>query len=263
MVGLFPPGGEDDDRDVAALAEEAADLVAVEVGQADIEQDDVGFGSGERRRSCFHPLDFKPLALEPLGKWVPDAVVVLDDEEAHGPTVAHLSPGVQLPTGRERHSAMPLPRFARLPPPGPPVLTESWLEGVGPDDETRLGKPVSLGRTKENAFVTRKKVLAVAGVSALLSLSAALAVGANFGLLGLAGSYRPGPPMPVAAGPEFAVPPAPAEEVRSIDVPVTLPPGSRSAEDAGTGPVPPAPLPAADPPAPSAAAPGNCEEADD
>lgn len=88
--------------------------------------------------------------------------------------------------------------------------------------------------------MTRRKALAIAGVSALLSLSAALAVGANFGLFGLAGGYRPGPPMPVAAGPEFAVPPAPVEEVRYIDVPVTLPP---SPPDAGTGPVHPASLP--------------------
>lgn len=70
----------------------------------------------------------------------------------------------------------------------------------------------------------RKHAIAVAAATVAIGCSAALAVGANFGLFGLAaGSPVAGPSLPVhQASAETPIPPDPVAEVRYVDVPVRL-----------------------------------------
>ena len=86
-VGLLPAGGQDDDRDARALAELPADVEAVDVRQAQIEQDKVrgrgfegAFARGDAR-------DVVALTLEPGHERVGNGVLVFDDQDVHMPSV--------------------------------------------------------------------------------------------------------------------------------------------------------------------------------
>ena len=88
-VDLLAAGGDDDDRDARALAQPPADLEAVDVRQAQVEQDEIGLA---RPSSAAWPvaaaLDREALALEPLDERLGDRVLVLDDQELHALMVA-------------------------------------------------------------------------------------------------------------------------------------------------------------------------------
>ena len=81
-VGLKAAGGEHDDRHLGGGADCPADVAAVDVGQPQVEQDDVGLGAAHRldpggagRRE----LDPEALTLERRAQRVRDGRLVLDD----------------------------------------------------------------------------------------------------------------------------------------------------------------------------------------
>ena len=83
-----PAGGDHDDRHVRALAQPAADRVAVDVGQAQVEQDEVGRRRGERLRAGRGALDREALAAQALGERLGDRVLVLDEQDLHARILA-------------------------------------------------------------------------------------------------------------------------------------------------------------------------------
>ena len=87
-VDLLPPRAHDDDRDVRARAKLAADGEAVDVGQPEIEQDQVGFVGVERFLPGRDAHDVVALAPEPLDERLRDRVFVFHDQHAHGGRVA-------------------------------------------------------------------------------------------------------------------------------------------------------------------------------
>ena len=82
-VDLLAARGDDDDRHARALAQAAADLEAVDVGQAQVEQDEIGSARLERRLPGGGTLDLEAFPLEPFDERLGDRVLVLDDQELH------------------------------------------------------------------------------------------------------------------------------------------------------------------------------------
>ena len=84
-VDLVPPGGEDHQhRARLGQPEPAADLDAVEIGQAEVEQDEIEelLGGGvQAALAGLVPGDDVPVALQPGGQGAADRVVVLDDQQ--------------------------------------------------------------------------------------------------------------------------------------------------------------------------------------
>ena len=82
-VGLEPAGGEHDDRHPRRRADRPADVAAVDVGQHEVEQDDVRLVPAHRlepRRAGRGDLDPVPLALQRRSQRVRDRLLVLDDD---------------------------------------------------------------------------------------------------------------------------------------------------------------------------------------
>jgi hypothetical protein len=101
--------------------------------------------------------------------------------------------------------------------------------------------------------VERRKAIGLATAVSLVGASSAFAVGANFGLFGLAAAEGDkGPALPIGAEAAAAppVPPPTVEEVQVIDVPVAAAPTSASPTSPASSPsepaVPPALPPASD-----------------
>ena len=83
-VDLLSLGGDHDDRDVRARAQLAAHRVAVDVRQAEVEEDDVGRGSlHDRLGARCDTVDLVPLAAQPFRERLRDGVLVLDDQDPH------------------------------------------------------------------------------------------------------------------------------------------------------------------------------------
>ena len=118
-VDLLALGGDHDDRDVRASAQLAADGEPVDVGQAEVEQDEVGRRRVERllpRRDARH---LEALRAQALDERLGDRVLVLDDEQVHGLIVGRRAPagvGCVTQSGRSPYLrlARDLPRRAYL-----------------------------------------------------------------------------------------------------------------------------------------------------
>ena len=95
-IGLEPSGGEHDDRHPRRRADRPADVAAVDVGQHEVEQDDVRLVPAHRlepRRAGRGDLDSVPLALQRRSQRVRDGLLVLDDDHPCRP-------------GRRRHQRL-------------------------------------------------------------------------------------------------------------------------------------------------------------
>ena len=91
-VGLRPAGGDHDDRDVRAAPQLSADVAAVAVGQAQVEQHEVGplLGGGAQRVGRRGGQDrAEPLALERVPERLRDRRLVLDEEDRVAPPGVH------------------------------------------------------------------------------------------------------------------------------------------------------------------------------
>ena len=87
-IDLLAAGGDDDDRHARALAQPPADLEAVDVRQAEVEQDEVGLGGVQGLLPGRCPLDLEAFSAQPLGERLGDRVFVFDDQDLHTPIVA-------------------------------------------------------------------------------------------------------------------------------------------------------------------------------
>ena len=83
-----PLARDDDDRHVRALPQATADVVAVDVGKAKVEQDEVGHRSVQGRLPGRHAPHAEALSLEAFGERLRYRVLVLDDQYIHEPMVA-------------------------------------------------------------------------------------------------------------------------------------------------------------------------------
>ena len=92
-------------------AQLAADREAVGVGQAEVEQHEVGLGRLERPRPVADALDGEALAPQALGERLGDRVLVLDEQELHRSECLHDSHEVA--SGECR--SPPLPAAGRVP----------------------------------------------------------------------------------------------------------------------------------------------------
>ena len=96
-VDLVTARGDDDDRDVRLGPQLTAEVEPVEVGQTEIEQDDVRpravlVEAVERAASRVAVADGEPFALEAPDERDRDVVVVFDQEYIHPQRVGALSP---------------------------------------------------------------------------------------------------------------------------------------------------------------------------
>ena len=82
-VGLFPAGGQDDDRNARALAQPPADVEAVDVRQAQIEQDEVRRRGVEGAFARRDARDVVALPLQTGHQRVGNRVLVFDDQDVH------------------------------------------------------------------------------------------------------------------------------------------------------------------------------------
>jgi hypothetical protein len=73
--------------------ERAADLVAVDVGEAEVEQDQVDGGRGEGRLARRHALGGVALAGQPLDQRLGDGIVILDQQDIHGGKACRVANG--------------------------------------------------------------------------------------------------------------------------------------------------------------------------
>ena len=129
-VGL---GGDDDDRHDAVAAQLAAHVEPRQVGQAQVEQDEIRLPlleQGQAGAAVGRLADLVPLVLEGQGEGDADGVVVLDEQQRiHVPTLAG-RPGILL---QKSHTGSGVPSQSRirmtpvhaalvgyLPPPGAP-----------------------------------------------------------------------------------------------------------------------------------------------
>jgi len=98
-VGHRAARGEHEDRRVALGADAAADLVAVQLGQHEVEDDEVGLlglEGGQRRAAIVGGHDPVPVALEVGAHELHDLAIVVHDEDGAGGAghEAHASRGV-------------------------------------------------------------------------------------------------------------------------------------------------------------------------
>ncbi len=82
-IDLLALGGDDDDRDVRAGAQLAADRESVDIGQSEVEQDEVGPACVERFAAPLPRASRRTLGEEAFGERLCDRVLVLDDEQVH------------------------------------------------------------------------------------------------------------------------------------------------------------------------------------
>ena len=91
-VCLLAAGGEDDDRHPRALAELPADVEAVDVRQAQVEQDEVRGRSLEGAFARSGARDVVALPPQPGHERVGNGVLVFDDQDVHIPSVVPRRP---------------------------------------------------------------------------------------------------------------------------------------------------------------------------
>ena len=94
-VDLLAARRHDDDRNGRLCADATADVEAVEVGQAQVEQHDVGGRRGQRLVSRRGPHDGEAFAPQTLGERDRDRVVVFDEQDIHVLIVAGEAPGAR------------------------------------------------------------------------------------------------------------------------------------------------------------------------
>ena len=87
-VGFLALGGDDDDRHVRALPQAPAHVVAVEVGKAQVEQNEVGRRSVQGILTGRDAPHTEPFAFQAFGERLRYRVLVLDDQHVHEPMVA-------------------------------------------------------------------------------------------------------------------------------------------------------------------------------
>ncbi len=124
-------GGDDDDRDVARLADAATDLEPVHAGQAEVDEDEIRFVDGERGETALAVCGFddhEALVLEHEAEHLADWAFVFDDEEALGHGVHD-----------GRRATLSGPGSASQPVPGRIVAEPQCSEraGVARDDDDR------------------------------------------------------------------------------------------------------------------------------
>lgn len=87
-VRLVAAGADDDDRHVTAFAQRPADVQAVGVGQAEVEQDDVvGLGVAEGRAARGHPRHLEAVAEQAAAQRLGHRFIVFHQEYAHSRTL--------------------------------------------------------------------------------------------------------------------------------------------------------------------------------
>jgi hypothetical protein len=87
-VDLLAPRADDDDRHAGALSKPPADLQAVQVGQTEVEQNEVCLPSVEGSLSRRGAVDLESLPREALEQRLGNRVLVLDDQNSHESMVA-------------------------------------------------------------------------------------------------------------------------------------------------------------------------------
>ncbi len=87
-VDLVGASGDHDDRGVGAGAELATDVGSVHVGEAEVEQYELGRVGGQRGGAGRDPVHVEAVAGEAGDERLRDGVVVLDEQDVHGATVA-------------------------------------------------------------------------------------------------------------------------------------------------------------------------------
>ena len=75
--------GEHDDRDVRATAQRPAHIRAIAIGEAEIQEHELGHGRGERGGGRGDARDGETVTREPGDERFGDRVVVLDEEHVH------------------------------------------------------------------------------------------------------------------------------------------------------------------------------------
>ena len=117
-VDLVAARRHDDDRDVGLRAQPATQLEAVEVGEAEVEQHDVGVRAVlvevvERAPAGVAVADREPFTLEAPDEGHRDVVVVLDEEHVHAKAV-DTSGGAPLPNlGADEEDRWPPGAYGR------------------------------------------------------------------------------------------------------------------------------------------------------
>src|SRR5581483_11570767 len=104
-VDLLALRADHDDRDVRAAPKLAANGEAVEVGQRQVEQDEIGLARLERRPACPDALDREAFPPKSFGERLRDRILVLDDQDLHDPEArsvgARPDPGEAVPAIRD------------------------------------------------------------------------------------------------------------------------------------------------------------------
>ena len=163
-VDLLAAGGDDDDRHVGLGAEPAAHLVAVHVGQAEVEQHEIDGarlqGHLERGPPGGDPPGRVALAPEALDQRLGDGVVVFDQEELHP---------ARMP-GRRAADVTSLPCLYL-------GVCGPWWRGSYGWAMSSSPEPLA-GRT-----LARRPALALASAAAVVIVAALAALAANLGLL--------------------------------------------------------------------------------
>lgn len=194
-VDLLAAGGHDDDRHRAARPEFLTHHPALEIGEAEVEQDEIGWCGGERSRAGRGELDLEALASKSFGERAGDVRVVLDEQQPHDAT---MSP--------HRWAGADLNR----------IFAITWL-GVGTGLRT-----VRVMNTAgpEPRRANRTKVITVASIAGV-AVAAAIAIAANIGILDAADGAQVGTLS--AAG-------APADtQVVEVVLPATTTPATTTA----------------------------------
>src|SRR5262249_36504592 len=91
-VALVAPGGDHDDRHAGGGPQLPAHLVAVEVGQAEVEQHEVHAVGGQGVAAGGDVGDREPGPLQAPDQGYGDGLVVLDDQQVHGKSMAGGTP---------------------------------------------------------------------------------------------------------------------------------------------------------------------------
>jgi hypothetical protein len=98
LVDLLALGGDHDDGHGRPGTQLAAHRQAVHVGQADVEQDEVGLASRQRRAPGGRALDVESFPPEPFGERLGDRVLVFDEQHLH----IHMVPPWAIPDIRRK-----------------------------------------------------------------------------------------------------------------------------------------------------------------